>query len=546
MAARRRATEPRYDEFGNFLGDFEVGAPPEPTPEPAAPPPAVDAAAQARSVAQAFNDALPAAQVRAPNDPPKRSVPEPQPESRPLKRVAGHLHCDALITLLGRTTFCSFSTNSELELMLHKADRHLVYPPGGKAELRKRDPMAVAEDRERARRGPRGDGPPGATITGLNIQLNTPELISEWIKQRKKRYPTAANVAQKQQDAQRRMRPQPTDATEASEDAPAMPQLPGMPSISTSDVSDSGSDTDSDTSDSDTSSGTDTDSGSDMDPEKDAVSSKIPPPERVAPPAAKRETGTQIPRRQPRLPPPNPFEPPDLLRQLLGSEITVHIGALAQWFRFVLDNDMLLHVEKKRGDAHAQASRRGRIKVLGGAADSSAGDDVPGSALPLTKSPTLRPLDSLNWPPEPDPLIYLDPLRRDDPKPFRLEELEALATDHKMRNILTPSSSLDPHGVINDSLYRALSTWDALPTERHREAALEIILGVGAQSPRYAHEAYSRTAHRTRTGTRGRVISEAELFRHGLRVGPSEVRLIQHMAERIGAIASASEFSLAI
>ena len=183
-------------------------------------------------------------------------MPEPQPESRPLKRGAGHLHCDALITLLGRTTFCSFSTNSELELMLHKADRHLVYPPGGKAELRKRDPMAVAEDRERARRGPRGDGPPGATITGLNIQLNTPELISEWIKQRKKRYPTAANVAQKQQDAQRRMRPQPTDATEASEDAPAMPQLPGMPSISTSDVSDSGSDTDSDTSDSDTSSGT--------------------------------------------------------------------------------------------------------------------------------------------------------------------------------------------------------------------------------------------------------------------------------------------------
>lgn len=36
---------------------------------------------------------------------------------------------------------------------------------------------------------------------------------------------------------------------------------------------------------------------------------------------------------------------------------------------------------------------------------------------------SLRPLVSLNWPPEPDPGLFTDPLLKDDPKPLRHEEL---------------------------------------------------------------------------------------------------------------------------
>ena len=40
----------------------------------------------------------------------------------------------------------------------------------------------------------------------------------------------------------------------------------------------------------------------------------------------------------------------------------------------------------------------------------------------------------------------------------------------------------------------------------------------------------------------GRVIGETELFRLGLRVGPTEVRLIQHLAERVAAVTSGLEY----
>ncbi len=35
----------------------------------------------------------------------------------------------------------------------------------------------------------------------------------------------------------------------------------------------------------------------------------------------------------------------------------------------------------------------------------------------------LKPLSSLDWPAEPDEAIFTDPLRRDEPKPLRREEL---------------------------------------------------------------------------------------------------------------------------
>ena len=35
----------------------------------------------------------------------------------------------------------------------------------------------------------------------------------------------------------------------------------------------------------------------------------------------------------------------------------------------------------------------------------------------------LRPLTEISWPPEPDASVFTDPLKRDDPKPLRREEL---------------------------------------------------------------------------------------------------------------------------
>jgi hypothetical protein len=35
----------------------------------------------------------------------------------------------------------------------------------------------------------------------------------------------------------------------------------------------------------------------------------------------------------------------------------------------------------------------------------------------------LKPLTDISWPPEPDAGIFTDPLKRDDPKPLRREEL---------------------------------------------------------------------------------------------------------------------------
>jgi hypothetical protein len=41
----------------------------------------------------------------------------------------------------------------------------------------------------------------------------------------------------------------------------------------------------------------------------------------------------------------------------------------------------------------------------------------------------LKPLSALLWPPEPDSSIFTDPLRRDDPKPLRHEELLRIGKD---------------------------------------------------------------------------------------------------------------------
>lgn len=562
--ARRPKKVPRYDEYGNYLGDVRE-----------------DELSHAEAAAEPPPPLLPPKPSSSPPPPPKLPTPPPvaraepsrplYPSVRPplsvapamrgsMPRSSGPLHyCGLDTTFLSRPSRCTFSTSSELELMLHRADRHLVYPPGGMEELRRRDPMRVSEERERLAQMRKGgtraaDGPPDSTILGLNIKLDTPELIEEWIRQRKKRFPTAALIAQKKARIERRA-PSRSQSSEAGPHAPSRdpkPHSSPRPAASPPHPRTSSS--------SSSSSSSDSDSDSDMDPVRDAVSSKpdahvpeTPAPDqsgsakRTLPPTLATDDGRPRRRARPRRAAPHPFEVPDLLRRLLEREILQHVDALAQWLDFVLDNDFLSCVERQRGEAAAQRARRSRVTDLS-AEDAPPPTDAPVSSLASVASPPLRALDELHWPEEPDPLIYLDPLRAADPQPLRHSELETLAMDPTLRSLLQPADALHPYGEMNRPLRRALETWQALPTPRHREAALQLILGVGVDSPMHAHEAYAPAYQRIRAAPRGtnmqqgRVIGETELFRLGLRVSPNEVRAIQHMAERIAAITTRLEY----
>ncbi|SCV74927.1 BQ2448_7956 [Microbotryum intermedium] len=66
-----------------------------------------------------------------------------------------------------------------------------------------------------------------------------------------------------------------------------------------------------------------------------------------------------------------------------------------------------------------------------------------------------KKLKDLKWPPEPDACIFLDPLARDDVKPLRRKEYEAIATSPTIRRLLLTQPSLIP----------TLSHLLAIPTE---------------------------------------------------------------------------------
>lgn len=541
---RRPRKVPQYDDYGNYLGDIredelqkkeEMKQVLSQTPTRPSPPP----------------------EMREPKLRPGPAFPmqRPLPSKRARMNASGPaLYCGVDTSFMSHPSRCAYTTHSELELLLHRADRHLLYPPGGIDTLRRIDPMRIAEERERIARtrksGMRGvDGPADSTILGLNIRLDTPELVDEWIKQRRKRFPTSVVVQQKQQKQQARLR-MPV----------AQPLRDTLSESSSDDASDSES--------------TSSDSNSDMDSVRDAISSKqeLPeyPDER---PVCRfwlygacsygqqcRNAHTDTPsisyskrRVHPRQAVSHPFQVPDLLRQLLEREILQHVDALAQFIHFLLDNDMLSNVEFAPGEAQQQRERQARVMVVREEPSHvDTDDDTPSMAAlpPTAPSPTLRALDELVWPDEPDPLIYLDPLRATDPKPLRHSELLSLATDTQLRRILQPRSASHPHGEVHDALRRSLESWAALPTPRHREAALQLMLGVSTQSPMHAHEAYTPLYQRSvpslptsSTMRQNRVIGESELFRLGLRAAPNEVRLLQHMAERVAALTSGLEYA---
>lgn len=552
---------------------------------------------------------------------------------------------------------CLFKTNSSLTLTLHRADRHLIYPPGGKEALDRMDPLLIEERKESQRRQKRQDGSRQTgkrpdedveaavmnTIPGLNIALSTPELIQQWIAERKKRWPSEKVVQKKIEEAwddasrgqlfrSKRTAPQVEDSSQSKRPRPVPKQDGSNSSEDEDSEGSSSSDSDSDASDAPSEepikrphveaatgepTGTSIDgtktglqsrdhrnlcrfflqgrcnygasckqSHQEPSPDQNDLSKRDDVPNAIHSKATPASSVPSNRRPRPRPPPPNPFEPRNLLHALLRNEIAQHVSSIAQVVRFLVRNDFLQDVELQAGDADKQAQRRALIHVMPATANAAndsnlenneektlkepeglqipledgAYPTVPSSqtadrtslnssqaearALYRPPSPTLRPLTSLNWPPEPDPLIFLDPLRRDDPKPLTRQQFEALVGDAELRQLLRPGN--EP--TVRPSLKRALITLDSLPSDEHRRAALELILGVSLQTPLHPHQvgntfvapSSSMNAGGGGGGGSGRFIGEVELFRLGLRVGPTEQMELRSLAKRVSEVVEGS------
>lgn len=282
------------------------------------------------------------------------------------------------------------------------------------------------------------------------------------------------------------------------------------------------------------------------------------------------------PRPQPR----NPFEAPQLELALLRAEISQHVSAVAQCVRFLVKNNWLegvaLEIEAGEDNEGNQDETKGKlIEVVNESSNTELTEDsevsspvIPGgsSSIPSSETPgarslvsstsvpqTRKKISSLEFPPEPSALIYLDPLRRDEPKPLRRIQFEALATDPSLRRLLSGfgiSSDLDPL-MTSISLKRALKGLDSLPTDDHRISALELILGVSTQSSINPHNDFNNSSYSNHlkqknqiagieppgSGRKKNIITEKEILSLGLRIGPDEARAIRSLAARVSEVA---------
>uniref|UniRef100_V5F3H1 C3H1-type domain-containing protein n=1 Tax=Kalmanozyma brasiliensis (strain GHG001) TaxID=1365824 RepID=V5F3H1_KALBG len=458
-------------------------------------------------------------------------------------------------------------------------------------------PQSKAQDSARVL-----DGPADATISGLNIQLDSPELIAEWINQRKKRWPTQSVVQEKLKDRQERQqrseaiygpRPTPFGKRPREDAVSSRPVASEQAATSSVDADkrqriDVKADTGAAPAENADPAGDDDSDSDDDAPEE--VSSK------VAVPSLEEEASVASPHTRPGQPEDRRpicthflqgrcnygdrckkrHDTAPKASALLRNEIEKHVDAVGQAIRFIVDNDMLLHVETEEVQAEEQRERRAKIQIVSAdvedaaqpkdesnqeqtapsstmiespsinepliagalAVTQSQSDDTnrPGrSSLYQRPSPTLRALSELTYPPEPDPLIYLDPLRRDDPKPLLPSQLVRIAKDPVIRSVLTPSTPLHPHGHKPASLERAVISLDALPTDLYRNAAIEMILGIASNAPQQHSGGLVVTSKDGR-----RKVSETDLFRMGLRVGGDEVLAIKKLADRLSVLLDSS------
>ncbi|KAE8224431.1 hypothetical protein CF319_g2673 [Tilletia indica] len=458
-----------------------------------------------------------------------------------------------------------------------------------------------------ARAQPTTDGPPDATIQGLNIRLDHPLLIEHWIAERKKRWPTKAVIEQKERDAIWRL-PGSSSAERSrkrkrNEDAGAEDdggKGKGRATVKAK-VGGEGDDSASSSSEDDDDESSSSDSGSSVDEEEEvgnvqakeddegeaevegagdaetkeeekavneeqeSVLVKDPEGEIVAEDTAVKDAPTassssnfqhrqstqhqqqQQPRKirpKPRGPPSNPFARPSssLLHALLRRETASHTNAVLQFFRFLVLNSFLVGVELKRGDAE-EALRRANLIV--NVADAEGKGKAPASQA-VPKRIELKPLSSLAYPPAPDPLTFLDPLRSLDPFPLTHEQLIACCEDDVIREIIAQctfhKAQLEGTGKRENGLTTAIRTLDELPTESHRTAALELILHIIADNPSNSQHhqnhlgAVWQPPPTSLSNNQMRPISETELFRFGLRVGFREQDDIRRIAERVSVL----------
>ena len=148
----------------------------------------------------------------------------------------------------------------------------------------------------------------------------------------------------------------------------------------------------------------------------------------------------------------------------------------------------------------------------GGTLTPSPPTDPPSDTL---QDPTpLHPLTSLNWPYIPDDSTYDDPLKRDDPKPLRLHQYEAIGTSFIpfvswSHAILATSPTVRSLLTSNPDLRAFLTTIDNL-RGTEREEALQRALGVDSKHLRNNHaemeqdtRAFGMLAEAIETAVRG-------------------------------------------
>ncbi|OCH95813.1 hypothetical protein OBBRIDRAFT_800382 [Obba rivulosa] len=111
---------------------------------------------------------------------PQRGAPRraPQGQAQPYWYQPGDIRC--------QKPGCAF-TGSKKAVETHMMDRHLIYPRGWGNRKRKQDWDA----------DPSLKGKP-IPIQGTSIKLDSPEALEAWIAERKKRFPTATRVEEKE------------------------------------------------------------------------------------------------------------------------------------------------------------------------------------------------------------------------------------------------------------------------------------------------------------------------------------------------------------